>query len=331
MSGKYDPATFIQRTFHDARERFLRDEESPVAYFRSCVKQIEELEPSVKAWASLRLEDALRDAAASEARYRAKRPLSLIDGMPIGIKDVLSTKDMPTNFGIIGNENHTRFDSPIAQALRDAGAIILGKTTTTELAFGDPSETKNPFDLTRTPGGSSSGSGAAVGARMVPAAIGTQVGGSLIRPASYNANFALKPTIGGLNRGEDLNYSHLACGVHAGSLIDMWRVTIEIAKRVGGDPGYLGVVGNDDLANACVPQTIALIETEGWSETEQTTRDGFHAFRTQLESAGITTLTKDNNVHIRRFEQVIANAKELTLGIIAWEGQWYLGRMLGKG
>jgi Asp-tRNA(Asn)/Glu-tRNA(Gln) amidotransferase A subunit family amidase len=128
----------------------------------------------------------------------------------------------PRSPGII-----TRRDSAIVRALRDAGAVILGKTETTEMGGAFPGPTTNPFDPGRTPGGSSSGSAAAIGACMVPAAIGTQVGGSLIRPASYCANCGLKPTMGALHRGERQGHSQSHVGVHAGSLTDMWRVAME--------------------------------------------------------------------------------------------------------
>src|SRR4029079_14558052 len=108
---------------------------------------------------------------------------------------------------------------------------------TAELLCSHPGPPPIPFDPARTPGGSSSGSAAAVGANMVPVAIGTQVGGSIIRPAAYCGNVALKPTQGGINRGERLATSQSTHGPHAGCLADMWQVAIEIAKRCGGDRG----------------------------------------------------------------------------------------------
>ena len=115
--------------------------------------------------------------------------------------------------------------------------MILGKTVTTEFAFMVPGPPTNPFDSGATPGGSSSGSAAAVGAGMVPAALGNQVVGSIIRPAGYCANFAIKPTLGALHAGEGLSLSQLHLGEHAGSLQDMWSVAYEIAQRGGADPG----------------------------------------------------------------------------------------------
>ena len=156
--------------------------------------------------------------------------------MPIAVKDVIQTRDMPTKFGSPIFENHeTGFDSASVDALRRAGAVILGKTVTTEFAFVKPGPTRNPFDTSKTAGGSSSGSSAAVGAGMVPVALGNQVVGSVIRPAAFCGNYAMKPTLGALHMGEGLGLSQLHLGVHAASLRDMWAVAAEIAERAGGD------------------------------------------------------------------------------------------------
>ena len=123
--------------------------------------------------------------------------------MPIGIKDLFETKDMPTQMGCDAYaDNFPKSDNACVWALTHAGAVIAGKTVTAELGGNHPGPTKHPFDLARTPGGSSSGSAAAIAARMLPAAMGSQVGGSIIRPAAFCGNFALKPTQGGIHRGE---------------------------------------------------------------------------------------------------------------------------------
>ena len=110
---------------------------------------------------------------------------------------------------------------------------------------------------------------------MVPAAIGTQVGGSIIRPAAYCGNFALKPTQGGINRGERLATSMSTHGPHADCLEDMWQVAIEIAKRCGGDRGSLGLMGPDTLPAAIKPNRLIVLETEGWADVDAATKAGF--------------------------------------------------------
>src|ERR1700756_533087 len=234
----YDPRTFKALTFHDAVAGFRSGADTPRAYLERCLETIEKRDPVVKAFVALNPDGAKAAADASTARWKDRRPLSAIDGLPIGIKDLLETKDMPTEMGCVAYRgNFPKRDNAAVWALRQAGAIIVGKTVTAELGGSHPGPTTNPFDPARTPGGSSSGSAAAVAARMLPAAIGTQVGGSIIRPAAYCGNFALKPTQGGINRGERQSTSMSTHGVHAGSLEDMWQVAIETVARAGGDRG----------------------------------------------------------------------------------------------
>ena len=130
------------------------------------------------------------------------KPLSPIDGMPIGIKDIIETIDMPTENGspLFAGYRSER-DAASVAALREAGAVIVGKTVTTEFAWMQPRATRNPWDLTRTPGGSSSGSAAAVAVGAISVGIGTQVFGSILRPSSFCGCFGFKPTVGAINRG----------------------------------------------------------------------------------------------------------------------------------
>ena len=151
--------------------------------------------------------------------------------MPLGIKDIIETADMPTEQGsplFVGWR--TGRDAASVAALREAGAVILGKTVTTEFAATEPRGTRNPWDLERTPGGSSSGSAAAVACGMVPAALGTQVVGSILRPASFCGCVGFKPSVGGINRGGSYDYLSQSCtGVLAASLEDAWLVAVNIA------------------------------------------------------------------------------------------------------
>jgi Asp-tRNA(Asn)/Glu-tRNA(Gln) amidotransferase A subunit family amidase len=237
-------ADYKPLTFHDAARRFTAGNDSPRAYLERCLETIALRESVVKAFTAINESGARAAADASTARWKAGKPLSPIDGMPIAIKDLLETKDKPTEMGCVAMKgNFPKRDNAAVWALRQAGAVILAKTVTAELGGSHPGATTNPFDRQRTPGGSSSGSAAAVGANMVPAAIGTQVGGSIIRPAAYCGNFALKPTQGGINRGERLATSQSTHGPHAGCLEDMWQVAIETAKRCGGDRGSIGLMG----------------------------------------------------------------------------------------
>src|SRR5690606_28974178 len=152
--------------------------------------------------------------------------------------------------------------------LREAGAIILGKTVTTALGFLVPGPTTNAFDASRTPGGSSSGSGPAVGANVVPVAIGSLLAGAVLRPASFDANCALKPTYGGINRRERVTLSQSHVNIHAGCAEDMWTPAMEIVKRVGGDPGHPGLYGSVEPPKAIAPRRLAVFESEGWARLD---------------------------------------------------------------
>src|SRR5215468_8386946 len=309
-SRYYDPRIFKALTFHDAVPRFREGSDSPRAYLERCIDIIKEREPIVKAFVVLNEAGARAAADESTARWKAGHPISSIDGMPIGIKDLLETKDMPTQMGCEAFAgNFPKRDNAAVWALRQAGAIILGKTATAELGGSHPPATTNPFDPARTAGGSSSGSAAAVAARMVPAAIGTQVGGSIIRPAAYCGNVALKPTQGGINRGERQATSMSTHGVHAGSIEDTWHVAIEIARRVGGDRGYLGLMGPSPAPAAVKPERLIVLETEGWAALDAASREAFEVLLEDLRRAGVTLLGRRDHRWIEALEQAIGDGR----------------------
>jgi len=319
----YDPGTFRPLTWFDATPRFAGGEDDPRRYLERCLETIAAREPVVQAWVVLNEQGARAAADASVARWKAGRPLSPIDGMPIGIKDLIETKDMPTQMGCEAFAgNFPKRDSALVRALRDAGAVVLGKVVTTELGGAHPGPTTNPFDPACTPGGSSSGSGAAIGAGMIPVAIGTQVGGSVVRPASYCANWALKPTFGALNRGERQGYSHSVTGVHAGSAVDMWQTAWEIAQRAGGDPGCPGLYGPAVAPAPVRPQTLVVMETAGWAKLDAGSRAAFEQVLAALRGLGVGIVGRADSVLVESFEQSIAAAKEMNDAICAFEMRW---------
>ncbi|HKU95868.1 MAG TPA: amidase [Vineibacter sp.] len=322
-------ADYKPLTFHDAASRFTNGGDNPRAYLERCLETIAQREPVVKALTAMNETGARAAADASAARWKAGKPLSSIDGMPIAIKDLLETKDMPTEMGCAAMKgNFPKRDNAAVWALRQAGAVILAKTVTAELGGSHPGPTTNPFDPKRTPGGSSSGSAAAVGANMVPVAIGTQVGGSIIRPAAYCGNVALKPTQGGINRGERLATSQSTHGPHAGCLEDMWQVAIEVAKRCGGDRGAIGLMGPDSLPAAIKPNRLIVLETEGWPEVDAATKAGFAQVLRQLEAAGVTLIRRADHPLVEALERAVANGRAVCNGITSWENRWYQRGML---
>ena len=323
-SRRYDPREFKALTFHDATSRFRDGSDTPRAYLERCLETITAREPVVKAFVARNDAGARAAADASTARWKQGKPLSPIDGIPVAIKDLLETKDMPTEMGCGAYKgNFTKRDNAAVWALRQAGAVVFGKTATAELGGSHPPATTNPFDPARTPGGSSSGSAAAIGARMVPAALGTQVGGSVIRPAAFCGNVALKPTQGGINRGERQTTSMSTTGVHAGCIEDMWQVAIEIARRAGGDPGRPGLFGPPTPPAAVKPERLIVLETEGWGKVDAATRSAFESLMDSLGRAGVTLLRRKDHAWIEALEKSISNAGYIANTITAWENRWY--------
>jgi len=163
----------------------------------TCLARIEADEPRIRAWAHLDRDYALAQAEALDEARRRGRPLGPLFGLPVGVKDIVDTADLPTEHGspIFVGRRPTA-DAWLVGRLKAAGAVILGKTVTTEFAAFTPGPTRNPHDPERTPGGSSSGSAAAVAAGMVPLAIGSQTNGSVIRPAAFCGVVGFKPTHG---------------------------------------------------------------------------------------------------------------------------------------
>ena len=318
-------------TLHDASfaavvSDFQNGEDSPSSFLERCIDQIKRLEPEVQAFEYLNIEGARRAAKDSSLRWKAGKPLSTIDGMPLGIKDVIETADMPTGMGSsLFTGMRTNRDSASVRALREAGAIILGKTVTTEFAATFPGKTRNPWDSTRTPGGSSSGSAAGVAAGFFPASLGTQVVGSIIRPASYCGVVGFKPSFGAVNRGGSLDHmSQSSQGVLAATLQDAWRVLHNIVQRVGGDAGYPGLEGPDDLPSARRPSKLAFVETANWAKVEPGLQQAFRDRLDQLSKAGISIMTRSNSVGIEKLEADLAPVFPSTRTIVTWESRWPL-------
>jgi Asp-tRNA(Asn)/Glu-tRNA(Gln) amidotransferase A subunit family amidase len=234
----------------------------------ACLARIAEREPVVSAWEHLEA-----DAALAQARERDRVPAGArgpLHGVPVGVKDVIDTADMPTAYGTPIYAGHRpRADAACVARLRTAGAVILGKTRTTELATWTPAATTNPLDPRRTPGGSSSGSAAAVADAMVPVALGTQTAGSTIRPAAFCGVLGFKPTHGLLDTAGVKRLSERldTLGVLARSVDDLALVTSVLAGRPVAPPPPGG------------PPALALARTPWWEHADD---DG----RRALEDAG---------------------------------------------
>jgi Asp-tRNA(Asn)/Glu-tRNA(Gln) amidotransferase A subunit family amidase len=300
---------------------------TPRAYLAETLERIERDDPDIGAFVILNKEGAMRAAEAATTRWRDGKPLSPIDGMPIAIKDIIETADMPTGQGSpLWEGTVSRRDSASVRALREAGAVIVGKTTTTEFAASHPfHQTRNPYDGQRTPGGSSSGTAAAVGAGMVPAGLGTQVVGSILRPSSFCGCVGFKPSVGAINRsGSHDHFSQSCQGAIGATLADTWAVARAIADRAGGDPGYPGLAGDADLTGRAGPMRMAILETGGWDKTSTGARVAFAVVRTKLADTGLELRDRTDDPDIEALEKAITDALPLTQAINAWEGRWPL-------
>ena len=337
MTAAYDPGTHRLMTFHDAVARFRDGADAPRAYLERCLEKIDAVEAEVMAWETIDRDGARRAADAATERYRAGRPLSPVDGMPVGIKDLIETFDMPTEYGSeLFRGNRPIRDAACVDALRRGGAAIVGKTVTVTLGGGDPARTRNPHDLRRTPGGSSSGSAAAVGAATVPAAIGTHARGSTIRPASFCGAFALKGTYGAINRQGVFSAADSMdhVGTFAGSLSDAWIAARHMARIGGGDPGHPGLFGGDLPPVPARPARLVRLETAGWAATDGATRAAFEDFLGGLGDAGVEIYGRADDPAIEACEQVFDAMPELWRTLYRFEFRWplrqYRERFPGK-
>src|SRR6267378_3261782 len=257
---------------------FREGRATPRTFLELCLGAVKRHEKSIQAFVTLDERAARKAADAATRRYKAGRPLSPVDGCPIAVKDIIATADMPTQMNSpIYKGWRPRSDAASVAALRRAGAVIVGKTVTTEFAIGRSGPTKNPWDRTRTPGGSSSGSAAAVACGMVPAALGTQTQGSVLRPAAYCGVVGFKPTHGALHTGGihllSATSDHL--GVIAATVEDAWLVASQISLGAAS-PGVGFLTDRDDESpSPQEPRKLIRLFTRGWTETDAATRTAF--------------------------------------------------------
>jgi Asp-tRNA(Asn)/Glu-tRNA(Gln) amidotransferase A subunit family amidase len=247
-----------------------------------CLARIAQLEPEVQAWAFLDRDHALAQAEALDLRRREGKALGALHGVPIGIKDIFDTGDMPTELGSPLWAGRTpRRDAAVVSRLRSAGAVIMGKTVTTEYAYFHPGKTRNPHDRERTPGGSSSGSAAAVAAYMVPGAIGSQTNGSVIRPAAFCGVVGFKPTHGLIPRTGALMLSrtldHVGMFVHSVEDAALLAETLAGFDEEDADtrplarPPFAAVAASEPP----LPPRFAFVRSPAWKHAEPVTEEAF--------------------------------------------------------
>lgn len=315
-------------TATQAATEIARGALSAEEYTRACLDRIAAVEPTVQAFAHLDPEHALAQARALDERKAAGEPLGPLHGVPVAIKDIIDTSDYPTECGSAVLSGRRPFkDATVVARLRSAGAVIIGKTVTTEFAYFHPGKTHNPHDPGRTPGGSSSGSAAAVAAGMVPLAIGSQTNGSIIRPAAFCGVFAAKPTHGLVSRAGVLTLSRALdhVGPYARSVEDIALILSVIAGYDPQDPDTRPVATADFPKTAAekwpLTPRLAFVRTPIWDKADATTRAAFEGLAERLGAACITIDLPD------RF----AGAWEAQRVIMAADIAHNLGAVVDKG
>ena len=266
----------------DLRDRLAAGALRAADLVEACLVRIEEREPQVQAWAWLDGDHAMAQARALDRHRESGRALGPLHGLPVGIKDVIDTANIPTENGCALDRGRVPLrDAFVVERLKAAGAIVMGKTVTTELAFLHPGKTRNPHDPSHTPGGSSSGSAAAVAAGMVPLAVGTQTGGSVIRPAAYCGVTGFKPTFGAIPRRGVLMQSHSldTVGVFASDPTGAALVAEAMFGHDATDPATTLAPHPRllDIAAAVPPAMpiFAFVRPPGWDDADADTRDAF--------------------------------------------------------
>src|SRR5262245_9980897 len=251
-------------------------------YSRACLDRIAAVDGDIKAFVHLDREHVLAQARALDERRAERRSTGSLHGIPIAIKDIFDTADYPTELGSpLWAGRRPRHDAAVVERLRAAGAVIIGKTVTTEFAYYHPGPTRNPHDPTRTPGGSSSGSAAAVAAGMVPLAIGSQTNGSTIRPAAFCGAFAIKPSHGLVSRAGALVLSRKLdhVGAFARSLPDLALILEAIAGHDPGDPDSAPFAAPDfrlqQREPPPIPPRFAFVRTPVWDRADTDTQAAF--------------------------------------------------------
>ncbi|MBS1177001.1 MAG: amidase [Proteobacteria bacterium] len=262
---------------------------------QACLERIRQTEGEVQAWQHLDEAHALAQARARDADRREGRPTGPLHGVPVGLKDIIDTLDMPTEDGTVLHAGRMAGrDAAVVARLRAAGAVILGKTVTTELATYAAGKTRNPHDPSRTPGGSSSGSAAAVAAGMVPLTLGTQTNGSVIRPAAFCGVYGFKPSQGLVSRHGILKTSRtLDCvGWFARNLDDIALLAEVLCghderdtdTRVQASPPFLRMLAQEPP----LPPRFAWVKTPMWPQADADTHEALaevaEVLGTQCES-----------------------------------------------
>ena len=275
-------------------------------------ERIKKFEKDIKAWAHFDKKVLLEKAFEADEHRRSGKPVGPLHGIPVAVKDIIGTVDMPTECGtsIRKGKSYSQ-NAEIIDLLHAAGAIVMGKTATSELAYLGPSKTTNPHDYSRTPGGSSSGSAACVASLMAPLSIGSQTGGSIIRPASYCGVVGYKPSYGLISRNGVLrtSYSLDHIGVFGRKVEDIALLAKVLIKKDKHDPATIYYSAENILEETkkgpVFDPKFIFYKTDYWKMIDKKSREAFEyfikSFKNNIEIFDTPSYFKD----IHKYHQII--------------------------
>jgi Asp-tRNA(Asn)/Glu-tRNA(Gln) amidotransferase A subunit family amidase len=303
MDGQALDKNPIELTAVEAAELIRAGTFTSEQFVQACLDRVGQVDDKIEAWAYLDGEFALKQAKEADLARTEGRAMGPLHGVPVAIKDIIDTHDMPTEDGTVLHKGEQPIrDATVVALLRQAGAVIMGKTVTTELAVYSPGKTKNPHDPARTPGGSSSGSAAVVASSMAPLAVGTQTNGSVIRPAAYCGVVGYKPTYGSISRTGILRQSRPLdqVGLMARNVPDAALIAEQViahdefdpATRPRPRPRLLEVA----LSEPPVPPRLAFVKTPVWDQADETTHEAFAELVAHVNEAVTADTRRINEV-----------------------------------
>ena len=302
---------------------------------QACLERCRAVEPQVQAWAFLDHEFALSQAKAADIWKHEGNPIGPLHGVPVGVKDIIDTADYPTENGTVLHEGRTPSrDATVVSKLRAAGAVVMGKTVTTELATYSPGKTRNPHNTEHTPGGSSSGSAAAVAAGMVPLALGTQTNGSVIRPAAFCGVYGFKPSFGLIPRVGILQQSRTLdqVGVYGRTIEDVALIAEQLLgyeeRDVDTRPRPRMPLIEVTADEPPIPPMLAFIKGPAWGRATDETKQAFAELVEHLgdrvEEIELSVLAGE----ALQWHRTIMEAEMAASFVREWEGRERLSQSL---
>ena len=303
---------FFSLPVHELVKQVKDAKLTSVEICQSYIERINKFEKDIKAWVHFDKKLLLEKAEKADNYRKSGKPTGPLHGIPVALKDIIDTYDMPTECGTVLRKGKTQSqNAEIVDLLKSAGAIIMGKTATSELAFLGPPVTRNPHDYSRTPGGSSSGSAAVIAAHMAPLSIGSQTGGSVIRPASYCGVVGYKPSYGLISRNGVLRTSYALdhIGVFGKTVEDVALLAKVLIKKDSHDQATV-YYSAEDMLEVCRKKPLfepkfIFYKTNSWKKVDKKSRESFeffiNAFKKNIEVFDTPPYFKD----INKYHQII--------------------------